>query len=170
MMAVENQAAPMSLLLDTNVWLDYFIDRSAYHDLAHDVIARCIREGHVILAAAPSVKDCFFLVAQELKRIERAENGNVSESAGAAINEVAWSCILSMRRLAYIVPTDDSDVVEAAILREVHPDFEDNLVVAAAKRARANYLVTSDKALLAHAPFPCLSLEQALESGTLRRT
>ena len=153
----------MSVLLDTNVWLDHFIDRSATHDLAHDIVTLCIRRDHRILAAAPSVKDCFFLVAQELKRIERSQHGSVSESAASTINEVAWSCVLVMRKLAYIVPLDDSDVIEAAILRPSHSDFEDNLIVAAAERARADYLVTSDKALLAHAPIACISPVQALE-------
>lgn len=157
-MAAEKQ---LRVLLDTNVWLDYFIDRSVMHDLAREVVKRCIRNELTILAAAPSTKDCFFLVAQELKRIERAANGSVSESAAATVNEIAWSCVLSMRKLAYIVPVDDSDVIEAAVLRSVHSDFEDNLVVAAAMRAQADYLVTSDKALLAHAPVTCISLDQA---------
>ena len=153
----------ISVLLDTNVWLDHFIDRSATHDLANSIVMRCIRNDHRILAAAPSTKDCFFLVAQELKRIERSQHGCVSESAAKAINEVAWSCVLSMRKLAYIVPLDDSDVVEAAILRSSHFDYEDNLIIAAAERGRADYLVTSDKVLLAHAPVACISPVRALE-------
>lgn len=152
----------LKILLDTNVWLDYFIDRSATHDLAHDIVTKCIRGGHQLLAAAPSTKDCFFLVAQELKRLERAESGRITESAANAINEVAWACVLSMRKLAYIVPTDDTDVIEASILRSAHADFEDNLILAAAARAQADYIITSDKALIAHMPNTCISLNDAL--------
>ena len=153
----------LRLLLDTNVWLDYFIDRSAMHDQARDVVLRCIDKDIDLLAALLSVKDCFFLVSQELKRAERSEVGTVSESAAAAIREVAWSCASSIRKLAYIVPLDESDMLEAILLRAAHPDFEDNLVLAAAMRAQADHIVTSDKSLIAHAPMSCLSLDDALK-------
>lgn len=152
-----------SLLLDTNVWLDYFIDRSAMHDQARDLVVRCTKQEIALLATMSSAKDCFFLVMQELKRMERAEFGEVSEQAARAIREVAWSCVASMRKLAYIVPADESDMIEALIMRSAHEDFEDNLVVAAAIRAQADYLVTSDKALLAHCPTSCLSVAEALD-------
>ena len=153
----------LKLLLDTNVWLDYFIDRSAMHDRARDVVLRCIDKDVGLLAALPSVKDCFFLISQELKRTERSEAGTVSESAAVAIREVAWSCTSSIRKLAYIVPSDESDMLEAMLLRDAHPDFEDNLVLAAALRAQADYVVTSDQTLIAHAPMSCLSLDDTLK-------
>ena len=153
---------PPKLLLDTNVWLDYFIDRSSLHDQANALVRSCIAKDVVLMAALPSLKDCFFLVSLELKRIERSQRGMVSEQAANAIRKVAWSCVTSMRKLAYVVPADDTDVVEAAIMRTAHPDFEDNLVVAAALRAQADYLVTSDKSLARHAPIECLSLDEAL--------
>ena len=151
----------LKLLLDTNVWLDHFLDRSARHDLARNVVIEAARRNIILLCAVHSLKDCYFLVNAELRRMERAENGTVSASAAASISEVAWSCIRSMRKLSYIVPADDSDVVEAAIMRANHHDFEGNLIIAAADRAQADHVVTSDAALLAHHPNRCISLDDA---------
>ena len=59
-----------------------------------------------------------------------------------------------MRKQATAVGADESDLWTACNLRSVHNDLEDNLVVAAAQRADATYLVTNDEALIKHAPSP----------------
>ena len=46
--------------------------------------------------------------------------------------------------------------------RQVHDDFEDDLLIAAAQRAQADYLVTNDERLLKHAPVAALSARDAL--------
>ena len=46
--------------------------------------------------------------------------------------------------------------------RCLHEDYEDNLVVAAAKRAHADCLVTNDQNLLKHSPVAALSCTDAL--------
>ena len=152
-------------LLDTNVWLDYFLDRSALHERAVDFVCAAVAGDAALLTALPSVKDCYFLVQLELKRMERAANGSISESAASAINAVAWSCVSSMRKLSLIVPSAENDMIEALIMRDLHQDFEDNLVAAAALHAKADYLVSSDKQLIAHQPVPCISLEDAIKCG-----
>ena len=47
-------------------------------------------------------------------------------------------------------------------MRSVHGDFEDNLVLAAAERANATYLVTNDEQLIKHAPVTALTPHAAL--------
>lgn len=152
----------LRLLIDTNVWMDYFLDRSASHDLARSVILEATRREVCLLSAIHSAKDCFFLIQLELKRMERSENGCVSDQAASAIREVAWSCMRAMRQLSTVVAADMADMVEAAVMRDLHPDFEDNLIGAAVLRAGADHVVTSDRALLAHQPVSCITLEQAL--------
>lgn len=51
---------------------------------------------------------------------------------------------------------------EALLLQNVHGDFEDNLVVAAALHMGADCLVTSDGRLMKHAPIACLTPQDAL--------
>jgi predicted nucleic acid-binding protein len=48
------------------------------------------------------------------------------------------------------------------MLRTVHADFEDNLLLAVAKKCRADVLVTEDAALRAHAPLRTASIEEAI--------
>ena len=48
-------------------------------------------------------------------------------------------------------------------MRAGHPDFEDNLIAAAALRAQTDYVVTSDTGMLSHQPVPSMFPEAALE-------
>ena len=46
---------PPKLLLDTNVWLDYFIDRSAKHDLAGKLVVDATAAEAFLLTSVSSV-------------------------------------------------------------------------------------------------------------------
>ena len=48
------------------------------------------------------------------------------------------------------------EALRAMTYRDLHDDFEDDLLLAAAARVDADYVVTSDRALLRHAPVACL--------------
>ena len=45
--------------------------------------------------------------------------------------------------------------------RELHNDFEDDLIIAAAVRAKTDLLVTNDVKLCSHAPVAAMSVEDA---------
>ena len=162
------RASSLTLLVDTNVWLDFFIERSFKHEIARRLVVEAQMRNIQLFTAVHTVKDCYFLINAELKRMERAERGTVSESSALAMREVAWSCVKNLRRLSYIVPADDSDAIEAIIMRAEHPDFEDNLIAAAALRARADCVVTLDAGMLAHQPVSCITPEEALDLVTSR--
>ncbi|MEG2477810.1 MAG: hypothetical protein RSA81_06380, partial [Gordonibacter sp.] len=86
----------------------------------------------------------------------------------AAIRESAWSCVRSMRELSIVVPVGQSDILQATTYRDLHDDFEDDLVLAAAQRVEATYLVTFDGRLCRRAPVACLdpaSLLTLLHAG-----
>lgn len=156
-------SAPI-LLLDTNIWLDFFIDRSTHHDSARLLFTEANNSGAVLLTPVTAVKDVYFLIGLELKRMEREVNGEVSEASANAIDEVAWACVKSLRTQSVIVGADASDVVDAVSLRPRHSDFEDDLIAAAYRRSNADFLVTSDKQMLRHQPVPCLSLDEAISA------
>ena len=67
-----------------------------------------------------------------------------------------------MDEIATAVGADSSDVWLARKYQRVHEDFEDCLVLAAARRAKVDFLVTSDDALLQHAPVAALSVDDFL--------
>ena len=153
---------PLALLVDTNVWVDAFIDRSVNHEAAALFLKRA-RLAHVpIFASLEATRDMSFLVSAELKRMQRDEKGTVTQQFANAVNEASWSLLQTMRRTATVVGADSSDMVEALALRAKHADYEDNLVMAAALRCRATHIVSSDKQLQAHSPIPCISIAEAL--------
>lgn len=152
----------MSLLLDTNVWLDYFIAKRAGHADAVRLIGEACRKDVALLCTALILKDVYYLLGVAFKREQRALSGPLSPGSAAAVNEAIWGCIRCMNDMATVVGSDASDVWLAMKLRPVHGDLEDNLVAAAVKRAEASYLVTGDERLIKHAPVAVLAPAEAL--------
>ena len=129
-----------SLLIDTNVWLDYFLPDRAGGKEAIDLIVFAFEYEFPLLYPAAIVKDVFYVAVSTFKRIARAEKGSLTQSDAVTATETAWGCVKSMRKQATAVGADESDLWTACNLRSVHNDLEDNLVVAAAQRADATYL------------------------------
>ena len=150
-------------LVDSNVWLDAFVDRSRSHDAAASFLKKARLRNIPLFTAIEVTKDVYYLVSLELKRMQRAQTGTVTEPFANAVREAAWSCVSTMRRQSTIVAADMSDMVEAITLRADHDDYEDNLVVAAAMRAGATHIVSSDRQLQAHSPIACIGIDEALE-------
>lgn len=149
--------APSKLLLDTNVWLDLFSsDRPGRRD-ALRLVDWATEQDALLLFAASTVKDLYYILKLEEKRKLRADTGAITPAAAQAIDEYAWGCIHAMEEIATVVPIDQSDLWIAEKYRFLHSDFEDNLILAAAVRAKADFLVTSDKALLAKSPLATLN-------------
>lgn len=153
---------PTSVLLDTNVWLDAFDGARARSRRANELLAACIRQGIDVLFAAESAKDVFYLVSASLKRRARDEGLPMGEEQARAVCAYASACVDTMREVGTAVGMDVSDVWLARKYQRIHRDFEDCLVLAAAQRARAALLVSSDEELVRHAPVAALSVEDAL--------
>jgi predicted nucleic acid-binding protein len=154
-------AGVASLFLDTNVWVDYFLDRGIRHGLAGRLVAVADQREVSLYTSLTSLKDTYYIVAAELKHIARDE-GRLDAGNAGAINQIAWSCVHSMLEYSTVIPAGTGDVWEASMLRTVHADFEDNLLLAVAKKCRADVLVTEDAALRAHAPLRTASIEEAI--------
>jgi len=54
-------------------------------------------------------------------------------------------------------------MIEALVIRANHGDYEDNLVIAAARRSSAAYIVSSDLKPQEHSPVPCIGIDEALK-------
>ena len=148
----------LALLLDTNVWLDYYLPWRSGYAASQRLIVSAFKQNQTLAYAVPSIKDVFFMVAAEHKRAERAATGALSESAARAATVAAWGCVNNMQEIACAVPLDHTDVWIASKQRVLHGDFEDDLVIAAAMHGKADYLVTNDDALLRHCPVAALSV------------
>ena len=146
-----------SLLIDTNVWLDSFLPHRREHKAALDLL-NLARERHIIiLYSVGTIKDVSFLANTGFKESVRLQGGNVDEACAVVARQFAWSCVQNMRRIATAVGTDESDVWMAEKLHAIHPDFEDDLILSAARRCNPDYLVTRDKRLLEHAIVPAIT-------------
>ena len=153
---------PSRVLLDTNVWLDAFDGARPRSREANGLIDACVRKGIDLLYAVGTVKDVYYLVGASLKRETRAAGEALSEDQARAIAVYAAACVTNMDEIATAVGADSSDIWLARKYQRIHTDFEDCMVLAAAQRAKADYLVTSDEALLRHAPVAALSVDDFL--------
>lgn len=150
-------------LLDTNVWLDYYLGFRKGHERARKLVETVAERNDTLAFCMTALKDVYYIVASAFKGIARQESGGVlSEVAAAAATSTAWGCVNNMQEVACAVPLDLSDAWVASKQRPVHDDFEDDLVIAAAMRAKADYLVTNDEKLLRHCPVAALDVADAL--------
>lgn len=137
------------ILLDTNVWLDAFLPERAARSIAQELIALALKSRVDLLYPVHIIPDVFYLAFIDVKRLLRGQGSD--ELVAQAARTTAWEYVNSMREIATAVGADNSDVWLASKWEPLHGDIEDNLVLAAAKRAEADYVVTSDRQLLAHA-------------------
>ena len=151
------------IIFDTNIWLDYYLGFRAGNAAATRLLTLANNSSCELLYAVTSSKDLFYLIAADFKRAARQNNdGALSEGDSAAASEVAWACLSHMGEIATAVACDESDVWAARKQRPLHADYEDNLVVAAAMRVKADLLVTNDELLLRHSPVATLPCEDAI--------
>lgn len=140
-----------SILLDTNVWLDFYFGDRPRNPSAHRLFRLAGERGITLLYAITSSKDVYYLSTVELKAIARKEHGGaLSEEEAVGIEATAAGIVASMEEQGIGIGLDMSDVWMASKQRHIHRDYEDNLIVAAAMRARADVLVTNDEKLLRH--------------------
>lgn len=153
----------LKLLIDTNVWMDYF---SGGSDRTTNVV-RLVEiadasERIALFASSLSVKDVSYLVSAAIKRESRRKTASLSDDAIAAADETAWACVRQMRELALIAPVGADEVFDSFVFKYHHNDFEDDLMLGVANRIDADYVVTEDKNLIRHTNGVCIDVEQAL--------
>lgn len=155
---------PLKLLVDTNVWMDYFLVRQEPHREAAELVSLAFGSEDVALyVASLSLKDLSYLLESVFRRIARVVTGEVSPQAAAAARETSWGCVSAVVDKALIVPVGHAEVLQAFTLRQAHDDFEDDLLLGCAYRADVDYVVTGDATLGRRSPVPCISALRAVE-------
>ena len=149
-----------ALLIDTNVWYDVELGKANREAVRRFFIAARAHDARMGIAAH-SLKDLYALVESRMKFLNRTEGTISQNSSGKVARAVAWALVEKALDNAEIVGSDYSDALIAVKHRPIHDDFEDCLVIAAAMRMNADLLVTSDQALLKHAPVAALSPQDA---------
>ncbi len=150
------EAASLKILVDTNVWLDSFLGFRAGHKSAMAFLAAAQEEDALLMYPVGALQDIFAILIMELKRKTR-EVRELDASCMSTIRRTAWSCIDALREGATAAGADESDAWLACKYRNFHWDLEDNMVLAAAQRVSADYLVTNDRILISKATVPALA-------------
>lgn len=151
------------VLLDTNIWVDRYSSVRPGHAVASELFKAAFEKGCQLLYSVTSSKDLFYLIASDYKAWAREKHdGTLTHAAAAAATEMAWGCVGNMCEIATAVGCDQSDVWLARKRKRLHRDFEDNLVLSAADRAKADLFVTNDEQLLRHAPVAAMGVRDAV--------
>lgn len=150
------------IVVDTNVWLDVYLPERPHKTESLRFIEEAAGNGVSLAYPVHIVKDVFYMVDAELKRMARRDAGEPSQGDSVAIRRMAWACVDNMRELATSVGCNEGDVWLASKWRSVNGDLEDNLVRTAVERSKADLLVTWDKGLLAKAFVPTVTPADAV--------
>ena len=151
-----DSAKALKIVVDTNVWLDNYLGFRSGNRAAMALISAARARNATLMYPVGALQDVFALLVIELKRGARAE-GSLTEADVAAFRQIAWSCVDNMREFATAIGADESDVWLASKYRKLTWDLEDNMVLAAAERSGADYLVTNDRALINKATLAALT-------------
>ncbi len=151
------------LLLDTNVWLDYFDQSRVGFESAIALIRLACQLGMDLLIAPTTCKDFYYQCALSIKRDARRAGKEVTQSLAAAAEEYAWGCLQNIVEIATVASVGMADVAMSRSIHRSQRDFEDDLIIAVAMRCEVAYLVTGDRRLAAKSPVPTLNSAQIVQ-------
>lgn len=137
-----------TILVDSNVWIDAFVPMAKGHEEARRFLLAAQLANQALLYPAHCMADVFYKVRAHFKHWMKGTTLWIGQESAAACRDLAWDCVKDMDTVATAVGLDGSDVWMALKLQGLNADLEDNLVLAAAERAHADYLVTSDRQLI----------------------
>lgn len=138
----------LRLLVDCNVWIDAYAATRPRHDESLGFVNRALESGAALMYGASKLETVFYVLSAEVKRVTRMQLGAVSERDALCAQEFAWGCVNNLCGIATAVGVDQGDLWLARRYRVYHADLEDNVLLAAAQRSEADYVVTWDKGLL----------------------
>ena len=160
--AADQAATSHAILLDTNIWIDNYRQARPGCRASRNLIDAAKEQGVGLCYPVHALKDVFYILASSLKRDIRSEGNELSEADALACQEVAWASVANMAELAFAVGADQADVWLACKYRSFSGDLEDNFVMAAAERAKADFIVTRDEKLLHASSVKAFTPEDAL--------
>lgn len=152
----------LKLLIDTNIWLDYFLGRTSAAEPTVELFSRAAEaEGIVLFSSSLSVKDIYYILGRTMKA-DAHHGGVLTPEAIAAADETAWACVRLIRQKSIIASVGADEVFDSFVFKHHHNDFEDDLILGVANRIDADYVVTGDKDLIKHTNGVCIDVYQAL--------
>lgn len=117
----------MRAFLDTNIIIDFYDKRPSFFDAAAQIIAMAYRKEVEIVVSPTSIVNAFYLLRKSY---------DVGELASAFL-ELSEMCTIS--DITHTMITD-------CLKRKNIKDFEDCVQIASAKEAKADIIITRDRA------------------------
>ena len=127
----------MKVLFDTNVLIDFLLDRAPFADAATDLLSRVDRGQIKGMACATSITTIFYLVQKALGQSEARRH------------------IATLLSILEVAPVNRTTLERAA--SSAVADYEDAVVVEAARQANATCIVTRDEKDFARSRVPAHS-------------
>lgn len=122
-------------MVDANVWVDSFCAEHTESLAACAFIGQATETGALLFFPVHIAKDVLHVVQHELKRSVLAGGGALDEASVRAIGDAALAFVRNVTENATAVGADASGLWLADKYLALHRDYEDNLVLAACKRA-----------------------------------
>lgn len=135
-----------NILIDTNVWLDYFLGRSGSENAAK-VLEIALDNDFAITTTPSIIKDVFFLISSSLKRKMKTESVSIDERNARAINEISWECIRVIQEYSIFLNQGFKEHLGSMMLKDSHNDYEDDLLISTANASKIDFIVTNDQKL-----------------------
>jgi predicted nucleic acid-binding protein len=135
----------MTVLIDTNVILDYVLKREPFAQTAFDCLDRLIISRDKIWLTASTITDIFYITRKAI------------HDAAAAKSVVA-----KLINAFNIASVDKNDCLNA--LETETDDFEDALVIQCANRIKADYIITRNTRHFINSPIPAISPKDFLHN------
>lgn len=129
------------VLIDTNVLLDYLLDREPYGEMARWIVKACQRQQIFACVASHSISNIFFILRKDFTIEERR------------------TILLDICEL-FDVEGINKDKLQNALVNEDFQDFEDCLQMECAISYHADYIVTRNLPDFKSSIIPCLEPEQ----------
>ena len=149
-----------TIMVDANVWVDLYVPGRPLRDASLAFFKAAQQDGVELVFTLDIARAVYRIVSHEAKRWVRQDKGSLSDAYAKVIASHAWDFIESMQERATAVGSATADLWLAGKLRDQHAEIEDNLIVAACMRIKADYLVTNDEKLLRHAPVAAVTPRQ----------
>ncbi|XCP86752.1 PIN domain-containing protein [Roseburia hominis] len=127
----------MRVLIDTNIILDYILNREPYGEQARRVVKACEESKLSGCIAAHTVSNMFYILRKEYTVEERRE------------------LLLAICEL-FDIEGVDANKIQNALKNDKFSDFEDCLQMECAKTYHADYIITRNAADFAASAIPCI--------------
>jgi len=128
----------MKVLIDTNVIIDILEHREPFYDDSYKVLQLGLEGEIETIMSAGDITNVYYIIKK-----------NIHDSI------LAREKIFIISSMVKICNSTPEDILNASIL--FMPDFEDAVIASAAKREKADYIITRNEENFINSPVPALN-------------